>query len=76
MWLVAGISEGKENLFLAQKYVEHVMFQQSMVIIDSIFHPLSRLTVVSHGAKKKQHACISSGLCDDYSELFTCAQQH
>ena len=32
---------------------------------------LSRLTVVSHEAKKKQHARASSGLCDHYSELFT-----
>ena len=32
---------------------------------------LSRLTVVSREAKKKQHACASSGLRDHYSELFT-----
>ena len=32
---------------------------------------LSRLTVVSHEAKKKQHARASSGLRDHYSELFT-----
>ena len=32
---------------------------------------LSRLTVVSHEAKKKQHACASSGPRDHYSELFT-----
>ena len=31
----------------------------------------SRLTVVSHEAKKKQHACASSGPRDYYSELFT-----
>ena len=31
----------------------------------------SRLTVVSHKAKKKQHARTSSGLYDHYSELFT-----
>ena len=31
----------------------------------------SRLTVVSREAKKKQHACTSSGLRDHYSELFT-----
>ena len=36
-----------------------------------IFIILSRLTVVSHKAKKKQHACTSSGLHDHYSELFT-----
>ena len=27
--------------------------------------------VVSCKAKKKQHACASSGLCNHYSELFT-----
>ena len=31
----------------------------------------SRLTVVSRKAKKKQHACASSGLRDHYCELFT-----
>ena len=35
------------------------------------FHEKSRLTVVSREAKKKQHACASSGLRDHYSELFT-----
>ena len=32
---------------------------------------ISRLMVVSHEAKKKQHARTSSGLCNHYSELFT-----
>ena len=32
---------------------------------------ISRLTVVSCEAKKKQYACVSSGLRDHYSELFT-----
>ena len=31
----------------------------------------SRLMVVSHEGKKKQHARVSSGLRDRYSELFT-----
>ena len=31
----------------------------------------SRLTVVSREAKKKQHACASSGPRDHYCELFT-----
>ena len=35
------------------------------------FNCLSRLTVVSREAKKKQHARASSGLRDHYSELFT-----
>ena len=34
-------------------------------------HVVSRLTVVSREAKKKQHACASSGPRDHYSELFT-----
>ena len=37
--------------------------------IDNTY--VSRLTVVSREAKKKQHACASSGLRDHYSELFT-----
>ena len=32
---------------------------------------ISRLTVVSREAKKKQHAHASYGLRDHYSELFT-----
>ena len=36
-----------------------------------IGHLRSRLTVVSREAKKKQHACASSGPRDHYSELFT-----
>ena len=31
----------------------------------------SRQVVVSHDAKKKQHACVYWGLRDHYSELFT-----
>ena len=34
-------------------------------------HKKSRITVVSREAKKKQHACASSGPRDHYSELFT-----
>ena len=34
-------------------------------------HSISRLTVVSREAKKKQHARASSGPRDHYSELFT-----
>ena len=30
----------------------------------------SKLTVVSCEAKKKQHTCTFSGLCDHYSEIF------
>ena len=39
---------------------------------DFIVHNLlSRQVVVSREAMKKQHACLSSGLHDHYSELFT-----
>ena len=31
---------------------------------------ISRFTVVSREAKKKQHACASSGLHNHYSKLF------
>ena len=43
------------------------------IIIHSerIMDTLSRLTVVSREAKKKQHARASSGLRNHYSELFT-----
>ena len=40
-------------------------------IVEIITSWLSRLTVVSREAKKKQHACASSGPRDHYSELFT-----
>ena len=36
-----------------------------------VYPKISRLTVVSREAKKKQHACASSGPRDHYSELFT-----
>ena len=36
-----------------------------------IYICISRLTVVSREAKKKQHACAFSGPRDHYSELFT-----
>ena len=52
-----------------------IMSQLNFVIVSGVkfLNPLyiSRLTVVSREAKKKQHACESSGLCYHYSELFT-----
>ena len=39
--------------------------------VPTLITELSRLTVVSREAKKKQHACASSGPRDHYSELFT-----
>ena len=33
---------------------------------------ISILVVMRHEAKKKQHSCTSTGLCDHYSELFIC----
>ena len=38
---------------------------------DQYIAYVSRLTVVSREAKKKQHACASSGPRDHYSEIFT-----
>ena len=39
-------------------------------IKHNYYEDISRLMVyvVSHEAKKKQHACTSSGLCNHYSE--------
>ena len=37
--------------------------------IAELHNVTSRLTVVSHEAKKKQHARASSGLRDHYSEF-------
>ena len=42
-----------------------------LIIYIYIYIYISRLTVVSREAKKKQHARASSGLRDHYSELFT-----
>ena len=54
------------------------MYFIDLLIVDKIHFfetyaltRLSRLTVVSLEAKKKQHACASSGPRDHYSELFT-----
>ena len=40
------------------------------LLLNNVRPYASRLTVVSREAKKKQHACMSSGLRDHYSELF------
>ena len=42
-----------------------------MYIYKYMYIYVSRLTVVSREAKKKQHARASSGPRDHYSELFT-----
>ena len=47
------------------------MLNIMLININDATVQVSRLTVVSHKAKKKQHACASSGLRDHYSELFT-----
>ena len=44
---------------------------QWVIYTDGSTQILSRLTVVSREAKKKQHAHASSGLRNHYSELFT-----
>ena len=64
-------------------YVAHLIIKPSATLqgieireAKKYLHPSaickqSRLTVVSREAKKKQHACTSSGPRDHYSELFT-----
>ena len=47
----------------------HVTLHYSCVCSELYW--ISRLTVVSREAKKKQHIRASSGLRDHYSELFT-----
>ena len=59
-----------------QIYYEHYNQRQLHNIIQMYTHVstsqlLSRRAVVSRKAKKKQHACASSGLCDHYNEFFT-----
>ena len=71
-------------LYLLQLHTqcEHVMYfefrmnDQCLQVLDHVAIVLiltdeSRLTVMSHEAKKKQRASASSGLHDYYSELFT-----
>ena len=48
----------------------HVVFVMCTIVVISHV-AISRLTVVSREAKKKQHERASSGLRDHYSELFT-----
>ena len=50
-------------------YYRYVL--QYALISAGMHIAISRLTVVSREAKKKQHARASSGLRDHYSELFT-----
>ena len=47
------------------------MFPKFCDVATCCVDSVSRLTVVSREAKKKQHACASSGPRDHYSELFT-----
>ena len=47
------------------------MFAEFKFVDIFVLSNISRLTVVSREAKKKQHARASSGLRDHYSELFT-----
>ena len=47
----------------------HTIFIHTIYIASLL--RISRLTVMSRETKKKQHACASSGLRDNYSELFT-----
>ena len=56
------------NAFVSIFYIEN---KDPNLNVSSLPLLESRLTVVNHEAKKKQHACASSGLCDHCSELFT-----
>ena len=47
------------------------MINVMLININDATVQVLRLTVVSREAKKKQHACASSGPRDHYSELFT-----
>ena len=61
--------------YILQKYIKLIALITARKIHLSIITisllQSSRLTVVSREAKKKQHACASSGPRDHYSELFT-----
>ena len=56
-----------------QRNIFYISLQpgQYIYIVQEGIRAISRLTVVSREAKKKQHARASSGLRDHYSELFT-----
>ena len=53
-----------------QKHLLACMYL-SDIVMRELCEQGSRQVVVRHEAKKKQHACMSSGLQDHYSELFT-----
>ena len=55
------------------KFQNNTLYYYSIHLTVLVFlkHDISRLTVVSREAKKKQHACAYSGPRDHYSELFT-----
>ena len=48
-----------------------ILCSRIRIVLSLLSLFISRLTVVSCEAKKKQHACASSGPRDNYSELFT-----
>ena len=52
-------------------FVFNTVILYHYTINNDYTYMVSRLTVVSREAKKKQHACASSGPRDHYSELFT-----
>ena len=57
----------------------HTLFTLKVFLHEIYMHihvyiHISRLVVVSHEDKKKQHTCASSRLSDHYSELYTCTQ--
>ena len=67
-------TRGDYGIYIMQHYYHRLATYCMYVDTYSyqlLFFLLSRLTVVSREAKKKQHACASSGPRDHYSELFT-----
>ena len=59
-------------LMYTYAYIHNYLVCWLANVINARIHAhTSRLTVVSREAKKKQHACASSGPRDHYSELFT-----
>ena len=52
---------------------DEVSYSHACAIVNKlVYYVIWRLTSVSCEAKKNQHAWVTSGLHDHYSELFTC----
>ena len=74
--MLGGIDQNDVIFWIYNTYFEFIAPKYSQVCYKYKYlqfnkYTESRLTVVSREAKKKQHACASSGPRDHYSELFT-----